>query len=72
MTSSDRPAIRPSVLALLVAALAAVVFAPSLGGPYIYDDKPLIMNNPFVHDLGVWKRWFITDFWDLGEDFLRR
>lgn len=59
------------MLALLVAALAAVVFAPSLGGPYIYDDKPLIMNNPFVHDLGVWKRWFITDFWDLGEDFLR-
>ncbi|MBL8717805.1 MAG: hypothetical protein JNL79_17620 [Myxococcales bacterium] len=63
--------VRPSVLALVVIAAAVLAFAPALGGPFLFDDRPLIANNAFVHGFAHWKRWFVTDFWNLGEDFLR-
>ena len=59
------------MLALVVIGAAVLAFAPAIGGPFLFDDRPLIMNNGFVHGFAHWKRWFVTDFWNLGEDFLR-
>lgn len=58
--------VRPGLLALLAAALGALAFAPSLGGDFVYDDREIILENPYVHSL-VWAwRWFTTDFLDTG------
>ncbi len=54
---------RPSVLGLVVFAAAVLVFAPSLDGPWLFDDIPLILKNPFVHGFEHWQRWFTHDFW---------
>jgi len=62
---------RPAVVALLVAAAAAFVFAPSVHGPWIYDDHLLIPENPFVHSMTWWPRWYMTGFWDVSEEFVR-
>ena len=62
---------RPWQLALAIGLLAAAVFMPSIAGGWIYDDQLLISNNHYVHSLSWWPRWFVTDFWDLGEEFTR-
>jgi Tfp pilus assembly protein PilF len=37
---------------LLVAAVAFAVYAPSLGGGFLYDDYEVVVTNPFIRDLG--------------------
>ncbi|MBV8758338.1 MAG: hypothetical protein JO257_13715 [Deltaproteobacteria bacterium] len=54
---------RDLTLALALAVLAALVFAPALGGPFIFDDHPLIEGNAQVHTLAAAKSWFTSDFW---------
>lgn len=61
----------PVVLAIVVAVIGAAVFLPSLTGSWVYDDHPLIPNNPFVHSFRWWPRWFLTDFWDVNEEVVR-
>lgn len=56
------------LLAILALALGAIAFAPAMSGEFIYDDVPLIGQNPNVHGFAEWKRWFTTDFWDIGEE----
>ncbi len=63
--------VRPAVLAAAAAIIAAVVFLPAIAGPWIYDDRPLIAENPYVHSLSWWPRWFVTDFWDVNEALIR-
>jgi len=41
---------RPSFLA---AALAFVVYAPSLAGGFVYDDQVVIVTNPYIRDLSA-------------------
>jgi hypothetical protein len=48
-----------------------VVFAPALPGSWIFDDHPLIPNNPYVHSWHDWPRWFVTDFWNVDEEVKR-
>jgi protein O-mannosyl-transferase len=60
--------VRPGLLALLVAVLGALVFAPSLGGDFIYDDREIILQNPYVHSLAWVTRWFSSDFLDSGAE----
>jgi len=62
---------RPAVLGAAVATVAALVFAPAIGGRWIYDDHPLIQNNGWVHGFHAWTRWFTTDFWDVNEEVKR-
>lgn len=62
---------RPIVLAALVGLVAAAVFTPALTGGWIYDDHLLIPENPYVHSFQWWPRWFLSDFWDIGEEFAR-
>ena len=54
---------RDLYFALALAVLAALVFAPAIGGPWIFDDHPLIESNAQVHTLAAAKTWFTTDFW---------
>jgi hypothetical protein len=46
-------------------------FAFAAGGSWIYDDHLLIPNNQYVHSLSWWPRWFLTDFWDIGDEFAK-
>lgn len=59
------------VLALATAALSAAVFIPAIPGSWIYDDHTLIAQNPFVHSMHWWPRWFTTDFWQVNEEIVR-
>jgi protein O-mannosyl-transferase len=63
--------VKPVVFALAAALLAVLVFAPAVGGGWIYDDNPLIAENPYVHSVSWWPRWFVTDFWDVNEEIVR-
>ncbi len=58
------------VAGIVVAVLAALVFVPSLFGPFLYDDKPLIVGNEAVRSFAHWRRWFTRDFWDVSPDLL--
>jgi len=53
---------------LLLLALGLVVVVPYVGvidGEWVYDDTLLIANNSYVHELSHWRRWFVTEFWDV-------
>jgi hypothetical protein len=63
---------RPWLLALLCAALAALAFAPALGGDWIRDDGPLISDNRYVQGFGWWTRWFTHDLWDVDHYMAQR
>lgn len=52
------------MLAALVAVVAVAVFAPALGGRWIFDDHDLIQLNPFIHSFHWWWHWFSTDLWN--------
>ena len=73
MESTTEPAREPRrhVLVLAVAIVAAAVFSTAIGGPWIYDDVPLIADNPYVQSLDWWSRWWTTDFWHVNEDTVR-
>ncbi len=60
---AESSAPRPLLLAGIVFTVAVAVFAPALDGPWLFDDHPLIVENPFVHDLSHWTRWFTHSFW---------
>jgi len=60
-----------ALLAGLIALIGIVAFVPAITGGWIYDDRPLIANNPYVHSWHEWPRWFVTDFWNVGEEVVR-
>jgi hypothetical protein len=57
---------RPILLALGLATVALLTFAIALDGAWIYDDHTLIARNAGVHSFASWRRWFVTDFWDVN------
>lgn len=59
------------LIALAIAAVGALAFIPALSGGWLYDDHYLIPENPYIHSLDHWPRWFIKDFWAIGEDYGR-
>lgn len=59
------------LLAVLVVIVGVVAYFPATFGDFIYDDRPLILNNPYVHSFAWWKRWVTHDFWDVSEEIKR-
>ena len=57
-------------LAVVVVA-SVVAFVPAVTGGWIYDDRPLIRNNVYVHSFAEWPRWFVTDFWNVSAEMLK-
>jgi hypothetical protein len=54
--------------AMLLLALAALSVAPFLvarEGPFLFDDNFLVLGDPRVRDLALWRRWFTEDFWNV-------
>lgn len=62
--------IRPGVMIALVMVIGAAVFIPALSGGWIYDDHPLIADNPYCHSFHWWSRWFSKDFWNVNEEIV--
>lgn len=63
MAGTDPPApVRPALVLAAVLAIVAVAYSPSLGGPFAWDDWPLIVEQPLVHDLQP-GRYFAEPFW---------
>ncbi|MCC6217460.1 MAG: glycosyltransferase family 39 protein [Polyangiaceae bacterium] len=54
----------PGRLEAIVVAAALVTFLPSLAAGYVFDDLPLIVDNPYAHDWSFLGRCFRTDLWD--------
>lgn len=60
-TASSRRLRIVVALVLFVAALAA--YGPSLRGPWLLDDVPLIERNPLLRSASDWPRLFVSDYW---------
>lgn len=54
---------RPWLPVVVVAVLALVASASSLGNGFAYDDRWIIETNPRVHDVGRWLRIFGESYW---------
>lgn len=59
------------ILTAATALIASVVYAPAVSGGWIYDDRPLIAENPYCHSLEWWPRYWVTDFWNVSEEVVR-
>ncbi len=57
--------------ALAAALLAGGLFAVSVGGTYIYDDIPILLNDPRLPDPAKWG-YFWTESYNFGVDNLYR
>lgn len=58
-------------IAIALSIVAFVVFSPGLFGPFLWDDKPLILGNAQVRSLSAWPLWFTKDFWDVSPELLQ-
>ncbi len=58
----------PYTLLLLLAGILAILpFVAALGGPFIWDDNGLILNNPYVQSFSFLRRWFTHSYFDAGQ-----
>ena len=57
--------LRPLVLIALV---AFVVFANSLGGDFVYDDQRQILRNPLIQDSTLYSKALVSDVWAFKGD----
>lgn len=51
---------------ILAALLGAAAYAPSIGNWYVYDDYPVIVDNPLVNQPGPWYRFWLNPYWPRG------
>jgi tetratricopeptide (TPR) repeat protein len=57
-----------ALLLAAVLALATLAYAPSLGGDFVWDDRPLILDDPQIRGFGNLPRLFARDFFAPGAD----
>lgn len=50
--ADDSGTLSPARVALAAAGVALVVYLPSLAGGFLYDDKHVVVDNPYIRDLG--------------------
>ena len=63
---------RPVAPAALAAVVAALLYAVTLAGTYVYDDVPVVRDDPRVHSVAVWGQLWTGDYFDGGSDRLYR
>ncbi len=51
---------------LAAAALAVITFAPAVDNQFVYDDRPIIVDNPLVNGPGPWYRFWLEPYWPRG------
>lgn len=63
----------PSLPAISIALLAIAASATGIVNEFTYDDRPVILDNPFMRDLNGWWRVFSQTYWpaDWGSDGYR-
>lgn len=67
-TQAVKACAKPWLLGAAVALVAMVTMCGALGGPFIYDDIPLIQGNSYVHSYEHWRRWLSGTFIDTNMD----
>ena len=58
--------------ALVTALVAAATFAVTLGGTFIYDDLPIILDDPRMSDPSLWRSFWLDGYRVGGIDRLYR
>ena len=58
MTITDKNTRIIFVFAILI--LAAVAYGGTFHNGFVWDDETFIVNNPFIHDLSLWPKYFTT------------
>lgn len=53
---------------ILIALVAFVVFANSLGGDFVYDDSRQILRNPLIQDSTLYGKALVSDVWAFKGD----
>lgn len=53
----------PVIAAGLLVLVPFTVFQGTLANRFIYDDSPLIIQNPFISNPHLWRRIFVADTW---------
>src|SRR5437868_391636 len=61
-----------SLPAAASAALALALYAITLGGTYIYDDRPILQQDPRLTSPARWKELWTRDYFNGGPDNLYR
>lgn len=61
-----REAFSPWVLTLCVLVPTLIVYLGTTGFPYVFDDIPQIVNNPFIASWGSLPEFFSARIWNLG------
>ncbi len=56
------------LLATLIVITSVSVMAGAVGGPFVFDDVPLIHGNHRVHGLEHWAEWFTSTLWNTNYD----
>jgi tetratricopeptide (TPR) repeat protein len=67
-TSSENPGVadwlaKRGVAETLVCAIAFLIYVPTLGFQFVYDDKPQIIQNPAIHAWRYLPRYFTAHAW---------
>ena len=57
---------RWAVFLLLVVTTLAYIGA--VGAGFVWDDFPLVVDNPKAQSFDQWRLWFTEDLWSLGAD----
>src|SRR6185295_9455327 len=60
-----RPAIASALLALSI-------YAVTLGGTYVYDDRYIVLTDPRIADVSQWGQFWTRDYFNGGADNLYR
>ena len=57
---------------LAVGMLAVLIYLPTLGYEFTFDDSVIVERNPAVQELGRWKLIFFSDYWPAAHSALYR
>lgn len=58
----------PRLAVVLLSLISILPFLTLVGGPFLFDDESLIVQNPVVHSFDRWSNWFTRDFWQTSRE----